>query len=74
MPLRGGGFFKILGRRLIARRTFVISLSNTFTFGFELTFTFWGGKRAKSIQNSFSLVEHVIRARWLKHVMQKNKI
>ena len=41
--------------------------------GFQLTFTFWGGNRAKSIQNSFSLVEHVIRARWLKHVMQKNK-
>ena len=46
MPLRGGGFFKILGRRLIVTRTFEIV--NSCIVGFELTFTFWGGKRAKS--------------------------
>ena len=51
MPLRGGGFFKILGRRLIARRTFVISLSNTFSF--ELTFTFWEGMRVEIILKLF---------------------
>ena len=66
----GRPFFKILGRRLIVTRTFEIV--NSCILGFELTFTLWGGKRAKTIQKSFSLVEHVIRARWLKHVMQKN--
>ena len=68
----GRRFFKILGRRLIVTWTFEIA--NSCIVSFELPFTFWGGKGVKSIQNYFSLVEHVIRARWLKHVMQKNKI
>ena len=47
----GRHFFKIVGRRLIVKRTFVNSLSSIASF--DLTFTFWGGMRVKISSKSF---------------------
>ena len=69
--LRGGVFFQDIGERLFVTETLEMAISCIVSL--ELTFTFWRGKRPKFIQNHFSLVEHVIMARWQKHVMQKNK-
>ena len=72
MLLRGGVFFQDIGERLFVTETLEMAISCIVSL--ELTFTFWREKRPKFIQNHFSLVEHVIMARWQKQVMQKNKI
>ena len=62
-------FFKKIWEEIDCQNALLAFVSSIFVL--RLTFTFWGVEERESPSKPSSLVEHVIRAGWPKHVMHQ---